>query len=311
MTPRLSGSAPPDRLVPAPRATTGTPAAWQRRSTSTSWASLSGIATAAGSSRYIVRPSHSYGLVSSAVVSSADAGRTDASWAWMAGSSMDGWRSARRGAGSATDYSISAARPCGGAPPAGEMAALRGTAIQSAAGSLESALRAPLATGRAPPQPKPETPMRISRLLWHAHPGLRRRAGAARRTRRRADHAEDEHLHQPELALRRRGRRVRARGRGAHRRPLQGAELLFRRARRRARVDRGAAGRHARPHDDLHRSGAEFRARGRDPRHPVPDARLRRMRARCSTARSARTCSASSRRRASWRSPGARTASGT
>ena len=32
---------------------------------------------------------------------------------------------------------------------------------------------------------------------------------------------------------------------------------------------------------------------------------------RCSTARSARTCSASSRRRASWRWPGARTASGT
>ncbi len=47
-TPRLSGSAPPDRLVPAPRATTGTPAAWQRRSTSTSCASSSGIATAAG-----------------------------------------------------------------------------------------------------------------------------------------------------------------------------------------------------------------------------------------------------------------------
>src|SRR6185369_1254188 len=73
-TPLLCGSAPPERLVPAPRATTGTPAAWQRLSTSTSCASFSGSATAAGNSRYIVSPSHSYGLVSSADVSSADGG---------------------------------------------------------------------------------------------------------------------------------------------------------------------------------------------------------------------------------------------
>ncbi len=48
---------------------------------STTCISFSGIATAAGSSRYIVRPSHSYGFVSSAVVSSDDAGRTEASCA--------------------------------------------------------------------------------------------------------------------------------------------------------------------------------------------------------------------------------------
>ena len=80
-TPRLSGSAPPDRLVPAPRATTGTRAAWQRFRISTTCASFSGIATAAGCSRYIVSPSHSYGFVSSAAVSSAAGGRIAASWA--------------------------------------------------------------------------------------------------------------------------------------------------------------------------------------------------------------------------------------
>ncbi len=51
--------------------------------------------------------------------------------------------------------------------------------------------------------------------------------------------------------------------------------VLRRRARRRARVGRGRPARHARPHADVDRPAAEFRARGRDPRHPVPVPRLR------------------------------------
>ena len=122
---------------------------------------------------------------------------------------------------------------------------------------------------------------------------------------------EDEHLGRPELALRRRDRHLRARGREAHQRPLQGPELLLRRARRRARVDRGGAARHARPHDDVDRPGAELRARGRDPRHPVPVPRLRARARRARRPDRPGHAAASSRPRASSRWPGARTASAT
>ena len=52
-------SAWPDRLVPAPRATTGTCAAWQSRRIATTCASVSGSSTAAGCCRKSVSPSHS------------------------------------------------------------------------------------------------------------------------------------------------------------------------------------------------------------------------------------------------------------
>ncbi len=68
---------------------------------------------------------------------------------------------------------------------------------------------------------------------------------------------------------------VRPRSGEANERPLQGPEFLLGRAGRRARVHRGRAARHARPHDDVDRPGAELRAGDRDPRHPVPVPRLR------------------------------------
>ena len=89
-TPSRCGSAPPDRLVPAPRATTGTRAAWQMRRIAATCASVSGSTTAAGCSRNSVSPSHSYGFVSSGVVSSDDAGSRAASSARTCESSM-GW----------------------------------------------------------------------------------------------------------------------------------------------------------------------------------------------------------------------------
>ena len=48
VTPSALGMAPPDRPVPAPRATTGTPSAWQVRSTAATCASVSGRATTSG-----------------------------------------------------------------------------------------------------------------------------------------------------------------------------------------------------------------------------------------------------------------------
>ncbi len=59
VTPRRCGSAPPDRPVPAPRATTGTPFAWQIRRTAATCSSESGSTTSSGVARYAVRPSHS------------------------------------------------------------------------------------------------------------------------------------------------------------------------------------------------------------------------------------------------------------
>ena len=125
---------------------------------------------------------------------------------------------------------------------------------------------------------------------------------------RSADGAQDEHLGRAELALRRRDRHVRARSRKADQRPLQDPELLFRRARRRARVDRSAAARHARPHDDIDGTGAELRARHRDPRHSVPVPRLRACARRARRADRPGNAAEVRTERHSRRSRGARTA---
>jgi hypothetical protein len=48
VTPSACGSAPPDKPVPAPRATTGTLQPVAGRSTAATWASVSGSATTSG-----------------------------------------------------------------------------------------------------------------------------------------------------------------------------------------------------------------------------------------------------------------------
>ena len=57
--PEPCGMAPPDRLVPAPRATTGTSSARQARSTAWTCISDSGSTTAIGNWRKADSPSHS------------------------------------------------------------------------------------------------------------------------------------------------------------------------------------------------------------------------------------------------------------
>jgi hypothetical protein len=47
-TPSETGSAPPERPVPAPRATHGTPASWQARTTSRTCSAVPGSTAAAG-----------------------------------------------------------------------------------------------------------------------------------------------------------------------------------------------------------------------------------------------------------------------
>ncbi len=64
-TPWPCGSAPPDSPVPAPRGTIGTSRSKQVRAIRATCSSVSGSATTIGTWRYSVRPSHSYGLVSS------------------------------------------------------------------------------------------------------------------------------------------------------------------------------------------------------------------------------------------------------
>ena len=58
-TPPSTGSAPPERPVPAPRATNGTPSAWQARTTACTASAVSGWQTSAGIARWPVSPSHS------------------------------------------------------------------------------------------------------------------------------------------------------------------------------------------------------------------------------------------------------------
>src|SRR6266511_1172618 len=58
--PSATGSAPPERPVPAPRATNGIRSALQSRTTACTSSTLPGSATSAGTTRWPVRPSHSY-----------------------------------------------------------------------------------------------------------------------------------------------------------------------------------------------------------------------------------------------------------
>ncbi len=58
-TPSLRGSAPPDSPVPEPRATNGTPAPAQARTTAAICSARSGSTTSAGAVRCAVSPSHS------------------------------------------------------------------------------------------------------------------------------------------------------------------------------------------------------------------------------------------------------------
>ena len=58
-TPSSTGSAPPERPEPAPRATHGTSASWQARTTSATSRRLPGSTTAAGVTAYWSSPSDS------------------------------------------------------------------------------------------------------------------------------------------------------------------------------------------------------------------------------------------------------------
>ncbi len=58
-TPVSLGSAPPERPVPLPRATNGTPACAQQLTTAATSAAELGSTTSAGTARCEVRPSHS------------------------------------------------------------------------------------------------------------------------------------------------------------------------------------------------------------------------------------------------------------
>ena len=58
--PSATGSAPPERPVPAPRATNGIRSSLQIRTTACTSSTLPGSATSAGTTRAPVRPSHSY-----------------------------------------------------------------------------------------------------------------------------------------------------------------------------------------------------------------------------------------------------------
>ena len=59
-TPSSTGSAPPDSPEPAPRATHGTPASLQARTTSRTSRAVAGSTTAPGRQRYCSSPSDSY-----------------------------------------------------------------------------------------------------------------------------------------------------------------------------------------------------------------------------------------------------------
>ena len=55
--PSATGSEPPDRLVPLPRATKGSRSWWQKRTSATTSSVVSGMATASGRVRKAVRAS--------------------------------------------------------------------------------------------------------------------------------------------------------------------------------------------------------------------------------------------------------------
>ena len=58
-TPSATGSAPPERPVPAPRATNGTPCSAHTRTAAATCAASRGSSTSSGTTRYPVSPSHS------------------------------------------------------------------------------------------------------------------------------------------------------------------------------------------------------------------------------------------------------------
>ncbi len=58
-TPPSTGSEPPDRPVPEPRATQGTPARWQAATTAATSSVVSGRTAAAGTTAYCSSPSDS------------------------------------------------------------------------------------------------------------------------------------------------------------------------------------------------------------------------------------------------------------
>ena len=58
-TPSSSGSAPPDRPLPEPRATHGTPASWQARTTAATSSPVPGSTAARGTVAYCSSPSDS------------------------------------------------------------------------------------------------------------------------------------------------------------------------------------------------------------------------------------------------------------
>src|SRR5947209_8042317 len=59
-TPSCTGRAPPERPLPEPRATHGTPAAWQARTTAATSSAVPGSTAARGTAAYWSRPSDSY-----------------------------------------------------------------------------------------------------------------------------------------------------------------------------------------------------------------------------------------------------------
>jgi hypothetical protein len=99
VTPSSCGIAPPDRPVPAPRATTGTFSAWQAFSTAATWASVSGSAT---SQRHLAVGGEAVAFVGRGVLachSSVHQGLQSRAWAGSLPGTGAGAGEAGRGAG--------------------------------------------------------------------------------------------------------------------------------------------------------------------------------------------------------------------
>ena len=84
--PSTCGTAPPDRLVPLPRATNGTPASAQSRTMAMTSSPVSGSTTARGRARNVVSPSDSNAARPAAAVTMRAGGSTRA----IAGSNSEG-----------------------------------------------------------------------------------------------------------------------------------------------------------------------------------------------------------------------------
>ena len=79
--PCVWGKAPPDKPVPAPRATTGTLNSAQILTIFCTCSTVSGRATASGKRRYAAKPSHSYGRMSSSATNKVWLGKFAFNWA--------------------------------------------------------------------------------------------------------------------------------------------------------------------------------------------------------------------------------------